>query len=132
MLKWFPLSGELQRVVPVPGARPSNVAEFHSADGRFKNHIAIASVNGMILILDANDRVVSAVGGDRPRNIEEKLETRQVFNYTFNHLHVQSSARCLCGFGWIPLRAARVVKSNLSDETGVGSWGLAAGEIISH
>ena len=87
MLKWFSLSGELQRVVPVPGARPSNVAQFHHADGRFKNHIAIASLNGMILILDANDQVVSAVGGEAPHYIDGKLEPLQVFNYTFNHPH---------------------------------------------
>lgn len=77
MLKWFSLSCELQRVVPVLGARPSNVAQFHNADGRFKNHIAIASLNGMILILDANDRVVSAVGGETPRYTDGKLETLQ-------------------------------------------------------
>ena len=87
MLKWFSLSGELLRIVPVPGARPSNVAQFHSADGRFKDHIAIASLNGMILILDANDRVVSAVGGEAPRYADGKLEMLQVFNYTFNHPH---------------------------------------------
>jgi peptidylamidoglycolate lyase len=87
MLKWFSLSGELQRTVPVPGARPSNVAQFHNADGRFKNHIAIASLNGMILILDASDRVVSVVGGEAPRYVDGKLEPLQVFNYTFNHPH---------------------------------------------
>lgn len=87
MLKWFSLAGELLRIVPVPGARPSNVAQFHSANGRFKNHIAIASLNGMILILDANDRVVSAVGGEAPRYVAGKLEMLQVFNYTFNHPH---------------------------------------------
>jgi len=87
MLKWFSLSGELLRIVPVPGARPSNVAQFHNGDGRFKNHIAIASLNGMILILDSNDRVVSAVGGEAPRYVDGKLEMLQVFNYTFNHPH---------------------------------------------
>ncbi|HTS36887.1 MAG TPA: hypothetical protein VMH04_14520 [Candidatus Solibacter sp.] len=86
-LKWFSLSGELQRSVPVPGARPSNVAQFHNADGRFKNHIAVASLNGMILVLDGSDRVVSAVGGEPPVYKDGKLEPLQVFNYTFNHPH---------------------------------------------
>ncbi|MBI3475726.1 MAG: 6-bladed beta-propeller [Acidobacteria bacterium] len=87
-LKWFSLSGELQRVVPVPGARPSNVAQFHrSSSGQADNHIAIASLNGMILILDGSDRVVSAVGGEPPVYIDGKLQPLQVFNYTFNHPH---------------------------------------------
>ena len=87
MLKWFSLSGELQRTVPVPGARPSNVAQFHNADGRFKDHIAIASLNGMILVLDGSDRVVSVVGGEPPIYNDGKLQPLQVFNYTFNHPH---------------------------------------------
>jgi hypothetical protein len=88
MLKWFSLSGELQRVVPVPGARPSNVARFHSiAGGHLDNHIAIASLNGMILILDGADRVVSVVGGEPPVYVDGKLQPLQVFNYTFNHPH---------------------------------------------
>jgi peptidylamidoglycolate lyase len=88
MLKWFSLSGELQRTVPVPGARPSNVAQFHSTPGgRFNNHIAVASLNGMILILDGTDRVVSAVGGEPPIYAGGKLQPLQVFNYTFNHPH---------------------------------------------
>jgi hypothetical protein len=88
MLKWFSLSGELLRVVPVPGARPSNVAQFHhSPGGRFDKHIAIACLNGMILILDETDRVVSAVGGEPPIYKEGKLQLLQVFNYTFNHPH---------------------------------------------
>jgi hypothetical protein len=41
----------------------------------------------MILILDANDRVVAAVGGETPRYTDGKLETLQVFNYTFNRPH---------------------------------------------
>ncbi len=88
MLKWFSLSGELQRVVPLPGARPSNVAQFHSTPvARFSNHIAVASLNGMILILDETDRVVSAVGGEAPVYVDGKLQPLQVFNYTFNHPH---------------------------------------------
>jgi len=87
-LKWFSLAGELLRVVPVPGARPSNVAQFHgSASGKAENHIAIASLNGMILILDGSDRVVSVVGGEPPVYVDGKLQPLQVFNYTFNHPH---------------------------------------------
>ncbi len=44
----------------VPGSQPSNIAPM--AD----NHIAIASLNAMILILDGQDRVVSVVGGEAP------------------------------------------------------------------
>jgi peptidylamidoglycolate lyase len=88
MLKWFSLSGELQQVVPVPGAQPSNVAPFAGLQNpQFKNHIAIASLNGMILILDGNNRVVSAVGGEPPQYADGKLQPLQVFNYAINHPH---------------------------------------------
>lgn len=88
MLKWFSLSGELQQVVPVPGAQPSNVAPLGgNRSARFKNHIAIASLNGMILILDGTQRVVSVVGGEPPVYVDGKLLPLQVFNYTFNHPH---------------------------------------------
>ena len=86
MLKWFSLSGELQRIVPVPGARPSNVAQFHGSEGK-EDHIAIASLNGMILILDGKDRVVSVVGGEPAVYVDGKLQQLQIFNYTFNHPH---------------------------------------------
>lgn len=88
MLKWFSLSGELQQIVPVPGAQPSNVAPLgRSRSTRLKNHIAIASLNGMILILDGTQRVVSVVGGEPPAYVDGKLLPLQVFNYTFNHPH---------------------------------------------
>jgi hypothetical protein len=88
MLKWFSMSGELLRVVPVPGAQPSNVAPFGGyKDSHASGHLAIASLNGMILILDGSDRVVSAVGGEPPVYVDGKLQPMQVFNYTFNHPH---------------------------------------------
>jgi hypothetical protein len=87
-LKWFSLSGELQQVVPVPGAQPSNVAPLGgNGNAQFKNHIAIASLNGMILILDGTNRVVSAIGGEPPEYVDGKLQPLQVFNYIFNHPH---------------------------------------------
>lgn len=60
LLKWFSPGGELLRTVAVPGSQPSNIAPM--AD----NHIAIASLNAMILILDGQDRVVSVIGGEAP------------------------------------------------------------------
>lgn len=60
LLKWFSTKGELLRTVAVPGTQPSNIAPM--ANG----HIAIASLNAMILILDATDRVVSVIGGEAP------------------------------------------------------------------
>jgi peptidylamidoglycolate lyase len=88
MLKWFSLSGELEQVVPVPGAQPSNVAPFNGpSNSQSKSHIAIASLNGMILILDGSNRVVSVVGGEPPQYVDGKLKPLQVFNYTFNHPH---------------------------------------------
>ena len=87
MLKWFSLAGELLRIVPVPGARPSNVAQFHAAERGNEKHIAIASLNGMILILDGEDHVVSVVGGEPAIYVEGKLQPLQVFNTTFNHPH---------------------------------------------
>ncbi len=87
MLKWFSLSGELQKVVSVPGAQPGNAAPFGGYLGKLTDHLAIASLNGMILILDGSDRVVSAVGGEPPVYADGKLQPLQVFNYTFNHPH---------------------------------------------
>ncbi|MBS1850794.1 MAG: 6-bladed beta-propeller [Acidobacteria bacterium] len=87
-LKWFSFSGELLRSVPVPGARPSNVAQFPKlAGGRYEHYIAIASLNGMILILDAADRVVSVVGGEPAVYREGKLQPIEVYNDTFRHPH---------------------------------------------
>lgn len=60
LLKWFSPRGELLRTVAVPGSQPSNIAPM--ANG----HIAIASLNAMILILDKTDKVVSVIGGDAP------------------------------------------------------------------
>lgn len=60
LLKWFSSKGELLRTVAVPGSQPSNIAAM--ANG----HIAIASLNAMILILDKANTVVSVIGGDAP------------------------------------------------------------------
>jgi peptidylamidoglycolate lyase len=87
MIKWFSLSGELLKVVPVPGAQPSNAAPFGGYRGKLTGHVAIASLNGMILILDGSDQVVSVVGGEPPVYVDGKLQPLEVFNYTFNHPH---------------------------------------------
>jgi len=84
MLKWFSLSGEFIKAVPVPGSQPSNVAPFA---GKFRDHLAIAGLNGMILVLDGADRVVSCVGGDEPKYIDGKLQPLVAYNYTFIHPH---------------------------------------------
>lgn len=81
LLKWFSPKGELLRTVPVPGSQPSNIAAM--AD----NHIAIASLNGMILILDGQDRVVSVVGGEPPVYENGTLKPLVNYNTTFNHPH---------------------------------------------
>jgi len=84
MLKWFSLSGELLRVVAVPGLQPSNVAAF---SGQYHDHLAVNGLNGMILILDGSDRVVSCVGGDPPKYVDGKLQPLSAYNYTFIHPH---------------------------------------------
>lgn len=81
LLKWFSPRGELLRVVPVPGSQPSNVAPM--ANG----HIAIASLNAMVLILDANDRVVSVVGGEAPVYDGDRLTPLVNANGVLNHPH---------------------------------------------
>ena len=81
LLKWFNAKGELLRTVPVPGSQPSNIALMAS------DHIAIASLNGMILILDGEDRVVSAVGGEPPVYENGVLKPLVNYNTTFNHPH---------------------------------------------
>ena len=81
LLKWFNAKGELLRTVPVPGSQPSNIALMAN------DHIAIASLNGMILILDGQDRVVSAVGGEPPAYEDGVLKPLVNYNTTFNHPH---------------------------------------------
>jgi peptidylamidoglycolate lyase len=81
LLKWFSPDGKLQRTVAVPGSQPSNIAAM--AD----DHIAIASLNAMILILDRHDTVVSVVGGEAPVYEGGVLQPLVSFNATFNHPH---------------------------------------------
>jgi hypothetical protein len=81
LLKWFSPKGDLLRTVAVPGSQPSNVTPM--AGG----HLAIASLNAMILILDAQDKVVSAVGGEAPVYENGVLKPLVPFNATFNHPH---------------------------------------------
>jgi hypothetical protein len=50
-------------------------------------HLFIASLNAMILVLDARDRLVSAVGGLPPVYDGEVLQPLQVFNYALIHPH---------------------------------------------
>ena len=80
MLKWFSPAGELIRIVPLPGAKPSNVVQLGQ-------HLAITSLNGMVLILDGADRVVSVVGGDPANYVEGQLQPLQPFNYSLFHPH---------------------------------------------
>ena len=97
MLKWFSLDGELLKIVSLGasekdaepiGAGPSNVAQFGEyLGGRFKDHLAIACLGGMVVILNGEDRVVSAVGGMPPVYREGELQQLETFNYTFNHPH---------------------------------------------
>jgi peptidylamidoglycolate lyase len=93
MLKWFSLKGEILRTISLGEAEkdaepiavaPANVAGL---SGSFKDHIAIACLSGMILILDGKDRVVSAVGGLPPVYVGDRLQQLESFNYTFNHPH---------------------------------------------
>ena len=84
MLKWFTLSGELLKIIPVPGLLPSNVAQF---SGKYSDHLAIAGLNGMILVVDGADRVISSVGGDPPKYVDGKLQPLSAYNYTFIHPH---------------------------------------------
>ena len=79
-LKWFSLSGELEQVVPLPGTEPSNISEYNG-------YLAIASLNGMILILDKDNKVVSVVGGEAPSYVDGKLQPIVPYNYTFIHPH---------------------------------------------
>ncbi len=79
-LKWFSLSGELENTISLPGAEPSNISPF----GDF---LAITSLNGMILILDKSNTLVSVVGGEAPVYKEGKLQTLTPYNYTLTHPH---------------------------------------------
>jgi len=79
-LKWFSLNGELEKVVALPGAEPSNISPFGDS-------LAITSLNGMILILDKSNTVVSAVGGEAPVYKEGILQPLVPYNYTLTHPH---------------------------------------------
>ena len=70
---------ELLCIVELPGALPGNVASFR---GGFSGHLAIPCLNGMILILDGADRVVSAIDGESPVYSSGKLHLCSSFNYT--------------------------------------------------
>jgi hypothetical protein len=97
MLKWFSPDGELLRIVKLTdavdsdgqsGPLPANVAQFGGyRGGRLNDHLAIACLNGMILILDGADHVVSVVGGKPPAYVDGNLLGLEVFNYTLNHPH---------------------------------------------
>jgi hypothetical protein len=95
-LKWFSLKGELLRIVSLGepsndmalGPLPANIAPFpDSANSRFKDHLAVPCLAGMVLILDGTDRVVSAVGGMPPAYMDGQLQPLDVFNYTLQHPH---------------------------------------------
>jgi len=79
-LKWFTPDGELVRILPVPGARPCNVAPF--VDG----HLAIPCLNGMVLILDPSNQIISVIGGELPHSNGNGLKL-EPYNYAFNHPH---------------------------------------------
>lgn len=81
LLKWFSAAGELLRIVPVPGARPCNVTQFAG------DHLAIPALNGMVLILDGSNRIVSVIGGEPARYEDGRLQPLVAFNYAFIHPH---------------------------------------------
>ena len=96
-LKWFSLGGEFLHSIdfgalqiddePV-GALPCNVAPFHGyRNGQFDDHLAVACLAGMVLVLDGANRVVSVIGGMPPVYLDGKLQQLENFNYTFNHPH---------------------------------------------
>ena len=60
---------------------------FGVLGGRYKDHLAISGLWGMVVILDGADRVVSAVGGLPPAYVNGKLKQLVNFNYTFCHPH---------------------------------------------
>ena len=96
-LKWFTPGGELLRLVdlgPVMqdeemvGVMPANVASFRGVlDGRFDDHLAVACIQGCVLILDGADRVVSVIGGMAPAYVGGKLQPLVNYNHTFGHPH---------------------------------------------
>lgn len=95
MLKWFSIQGkflrgfslgELEKDAEPIAAAPCNIAPFGASD-RFKGHLAIACLRGMILVLDGADRIVSVVGGMAPVYKDYKLQPLEVFNYTLTHPH---------------------------------------------
>jgi peptidylamidoglycolate lyase len=96
-LKWFSLHGEFVRSLELGvmtiddetvGALPCNVAQFHGyRNGRFDDHLAVACLAGMVLILDGADQIVSVIGGALPVYVNGKIAQIENFNYTFNHPH---------------------------------------------
>jgi hypothetical protein len=84
MLKWFSPDGDLLRIAKLSdtvgsdgqnGPPPANVARFGEyRGGRLTDHLAVAGLNGMILILDGADHVVSVVGGKLPAYVDGNLQ----------------------------------------------------------
>lgn len=92
-LKWFSLDGRLLRTLSlgafmsddeIVGALPCNVARL---TGQLQEYIAVACLWGMVLIVDAHDRIVSAIGGLEPRYVDGLLQQLVNHNYIFNHPH---------------------------------------------
>ncbi len=79
-LKGFSRDGKLESVLSLPGTQPSNVS-LHG------NHLVVASLNAMVLVLDAQDRLVSAVGGMPPVYENGALKPVRVFNNALYHPH---------------------------------------------
>ena len=79
-LKWFNREGMLEKVLPLPGTQPSNVALLGQ-------HLVVASLNAMVLVLDPVDRLVSVIGGLPPLYADSKLKPVRVFNSTLYHPH---------------------------------------------
>ena len=80
MLKWLSVEGKLEKVLSLPGSLPSNVALLG-------DHLVVASLNAMVLVLDAHDRVVSAIGGLPPVYEGNDLKPLRVYNHALCHPH---------------------------------------------
>ena len=79
-LKWFSLEGRLEKVVQLPGTQPSNVSLLG-------DHLVVASLNAMLLVLDKDDRLVSAIGGLPPVYNDGALQPVRVYNHSLYHPH---------------------------------------------
>lgn len=89
-LKRFSMTGDYIETIPLPGANPRDIV-IHN-DHLFIPHLSSnwpkqRNVPGYVSILDKDDKVVSNIGGTKPKYEKETLQKMEHLGETFMHPH---------------------------------------------